>query len=77
MLLIVASLLVRALDQGIRAHPGFEYRQVITIDPGLGAYAPAAARAHIETLRARLVSHSGSTQSRQPQTLRSATAGRS
>jgi predicted permease len=58
-LLIVAGLLVRALDYAVRAHPGFEYQQVITVDPGLGAYTPAAARTHIEALRVRLEAHSG------------------
>ena len=38
-LLIVAGLLVRALDRGLTAHPGYEYQQVLSIEPS-----PRAAR---------------------------------
>jgi predicted permease len=58
-LLIVAGLLVRALIYAVTAHPGFDYRQVMTIDPNLGTQTPAVARAHLETLRSRLASHGG------------------
>jgi hypothetical protein len=46
-LLIVAGLLVRALDHATSADPGFEYRRMVAIDPGLSAhgYSPARARA--------------------------------
>jgi predicted permease len=55
-LLIVAGLLVRALDHATSAHPGFEYRQVISMDPGLArhGYTPEEARAYIDTLQSRL-----------------------
>ncbi len=35
-LMIVAGLLGRALDHAASTDPGFEYRQVVSIDPGLG-----------------------------------------
>jgi len=55
-LLIVAGLLGRALDHAMTAHPGFEYRQVISIDPGLArhGYSPARAQAYLDTLQNRL-----------------------
>ncbi len=55
-LLIVAGLLVRAVHRALSSHPGFEYRQVVSIDPGLSrhGFAPAAARAYLDTLAARL-----------------------
>ena len=48
-LLIVAGLLGRALDHVTTTHPGFEYRQVISIDPGLArhGYSPARAQAYL------------------------------
>lgn len=54
-LLIVAGLLVRALTTA-SADPGFEYRQVVTIDPELGNhnYSPAQARTYLDTLQGRL-----------------------
>jgi hypothetical protein len=48
-LLIVSGLLVRAMTHAVSTSPGFEYRQVITIDPGLGSLSPAAARTHLDT----------------------------
>ena len=44
-LLIVSGLLVRALNQATKAHPGFEFEQVVSIDPALWAhgYSPANA----------------------------------
>lgn len=55
-LLIVAGLLGRALDHATSTHPGFEYKQVISIHPGLSkyGYSPARAQAYLDTLRGRL-----------------------
>ena len=55
-LLIVAGLLVRALQDATATNPGFEYRQVVSVDPGLAAhgYTPARARAWLDTMQARL-----------------------
>ena len=55
-LLIVAGLLGRALDHVTSTHPGFEYQQVVSIDPGLSRYGYSAARAqaYLDTLQSRL-----------------------
>jgi predicted permease len=55
-LLIVAGLLVRALQHAITANPGFGYEQVISIDPGLGShgYKSAEARSFFDQLSLRL-----------------------
>jgi predicted permease len=55
-LLIVAGLLVRALQRATSADPGFEYRQVVAIVPSLGdhGYSPEASRAYLDTLESRL-----------------------
>jgi predicted permease len=55
-LLIVAGLLVRALERASSVNPGFDYKQVISIDPQLSAhgYSPATARAYLEVLKSRL-----------------------
>ena len=53
-LLIVAGLEVRALNHAIRTDPGFDYRQVITIDPALTGYTPARARVYFAALKERL-----------------------
>ena len=53
-LLIVAGLLVRALDRAMFAHQGFEYRQVISIDPAFHGYSSANARVYLDTLERRL-----------------------
>jgi predicted permease len=53
-LLIVAGLLVRALDRALHASPGFEYAHVITVDPRLEGYSPAGAQAYFDALKARL-----------------------
>jgi predicted permease len=55
-LLIVAGLLVRALNHAVTANPGFEYQQVVSIDPSLGAhgYSSAKAAAWLDALRSRL-----------------------
>ena len=55
-LLIVAALLVRAVQHVLYTDPGFGYEQVLSIDPGLGGhgYAPEAARAYLDQLENRL-----------------------
>jgi predicted permease len=55
-LLIVAGLLGRALNHAMSTHPGFEYQQVISIDPGLArhGYSPTRAQAYMDTLQDRL-----------------------
>jgi predicted permease len=53
-LLIVAALLVRALDRATSTRPGFEYDHVISIDPVLASFSPTAARAHLDALTHRL-----------------------
>lgn len=55
-LLIVAGLLVRALDRAAFSSPGFEYERVISISPGLSgsSYTPARAREYFDTLKERL-----------------------
>jgi predicted permease len=60
-LLIVAGLLVRALNHAMSGDPGFEYKQVVLIDPPLSfhGYSPAAARAYLDTLQNRLRSVPG------------------
>ena len=60
-LLIVAGLLGRALTHAMSTNPGFEYQQVISIDPGLArhGYSPARAQAYLDTLQSRLRSLPG------------------
>jgi predicted permease len=60
-LLIVASLLVRAIDHAMTTRPGFEYEQVVSIDPALGShgYSPESASAYFDLLRDRLGNLSG------------------
>jgi predicted permease len=55
-LMIVAGLLSRALDHASSTDPGFTYRQVVSIDPGLSghSYSPARARAYLDSLQDRL-----------------------
>ncbi len=55
-LLIVAGLLVRAVHRVLYTNPGFGYRQVIGISPGLGnhGYTSAAARTYLNALTSRL-----------------------
>jgi len=55
-LLIVASLLVRAVQHALYTNPGFGYERVMSIDPGLGrhGYSPAAAESYLGQLRSRL-----------------------
>jgi predicted permease len=58
-LLIVAGLLVRALNHAAHTNPGFEYQKVISVDPALVGYTPAGARAYFDTLESRLARLSG------------------
>lgn len=53
-LLIVAGLLVRALHSAIYAPRGFDYQQVISIDPRLTGYTPEKAIAYFDALENRL-----------------------
>jgi predicted permease len=55
-LVIVSALLVRALDHAVSAHPGFEYQQVVSIDPGLAAhgYSASSARTYLISLQSHL-----------------------
>jgi predicted permease len=55
-LVIVAGLLVRALNHATSTNPGFEYLQVVTIDPTLSThgYTPARAGAWLDTFRNRV-----------------------
>ncbi len=55
-LLIVAGLLVRATQHVLYTDPGFAYEQLLSVDPGLGryGYAPAAARAYLDQMQARI-----------------------
>jgi predicted permease len=62
-LLIVASLLVRAALHALYDNPGFGYERVIAIEPGLGehGYTPVAAEAYLSQLRSRLQAQPGVT----------------
>ena len=55
-LLIVSGLLVRAIDRATSVHKGFEYEQVVSIDPNLSAhgYSAGDARAYFDALESRL-----------------------
>jgi len=55
-LLIVAGLLVRALDGAMSIYPGFDYRQVVSIDPALldHGYSSAKARTYLDAFASRL-----------------------
>jgi predicted permease len=55
-LLIVAGLVARALTNMISTSPGFEYRQVISISPGLSynGYSPARSQRYLDALEQRL-----------------------
>ncbi len=55
-LLIVAGLLVRALDHATSVQQGFAYAHVISIEPGLArhGYSPEKARSYLDTLQNRL-----------------------
>lgn len=60
-LLIVAGLLVRALDRAMTANPGFEYERVIAVDPGLAehGHASGSAQVYMDALEARLAALPG------------------
>jgi predicted permease len=55
LLLVVSGLLVGGLKQLGRAEPGFDYRHLLWVSPGLKAhgYGDAAAKAYLDALRAR------------------------
>jgi predicted permease len=55
-LLVVAGLLVRAVNHIMFTHPGFDYEQVVSISPGLAShgYAPARAQTFLDALQNRL-----------------------
>ncbi len=53
-LLIAATLLVRALHHAVSAPPGFAYQRVVSIDPALSGYSPAQARVYFNRLETRL-----------------------
>jgi predicted permease len=55
-LLIVSGLLVRALDHALHFNPGFEYQNVVLIEPDLSAhgYSPEQAHAYLDELQSRL-----------------------
>jgi predicted permease len=55
-LLIVAALLVRALDNATAAQPGFAYRSIVAVEPELNmhGYTPTRARTYFDTLQERL-----------------------
>jgi predicted permease len=53
-LLIVAGLLVRALNRAMFENRGFEYQHVISIDPHFHGNSSAEARAYLDTLENRL-----------------------
>ena len=55
-LVIGSSLLVRGVQHTLYTNPGFGFRQVVSIDPGLAqhGYSVAAARAYLDELQSRL-----------------------
>jgi predicted permease len=53
-LLIVAGLLVRALNRAMFANQGFEHQHVVSIDPHFHGYSPDAARAYLDAFESRL-----------------------
>src|SRR5215469_10551792 len=55
-LLIVAGLLVRALNFAVSSDPGYDYRHVLVIDPDLAAhgYSATGARNYLDALQTRL-----------------------
>jgi predicted permease len=55
-LLIVAGLLVRALDRAMTTHPGFAYERVVSIDPSLSThgYSAVNAQAYLNDVQNRL-----------------------
>jgi len=53
-LLIVAALLVRALQHAVSTHPGFAYDNILTVDNNFRGYTPAQARTYFDQLESRL-----------------------
>lgn len=55
-LLVVAGLLVRAIDRAMSTDPGFDYEHVLVVEPALGehGYSPARAAAFVRELTERL-----------------------
>jgi len=60
-LLVVSGLLVRGMDRALYGQLGFEYKNVMAVDPQLSdhGFAPAAAEAYLESLRTRVASLPG------------------
>lgn len=58
-LLIVAGLLIRALQHALSTSPGFAYSNVIAFDPNFHGYQPSQARAYFDQMRNRLQSVPG------------------
>lgn len=60
-LLIVSSLLVRGINHAISMNPGFEYQQVVSINPGLAThgYSDMKAKAYLETYLSRVAALPG------------------
>jgi predicted permease len=58
-LLIVAGLLVRALNRAMFAPAGFEYQHVISIDPHFHGSSPEDAQAYLEAVESRLAALPG------------------
>jgi predicted permease len=55
-LVIVSALLIRAINHAVTGEPGFDYRSVVAIDPGLSehGFTPRPARTYLDTLQDRL-----------------------
>ena len=55
-LLIVAGLLVRATQHVLYTDPGFDYQQLLSVDPQLAQhnYSPSAAQAYLDTMQERI-----------------------
>jgi predicted permease len=62
-LLVVAGLLVRALDRAMTADPGFDFEHLLAVDPSLAAhgYSPGAAQAYLDAIEGRLAALPGIT----------------
>jgi predicted permease len=60
-LLILAGLLVRATLHTLYSDPGFDYEQVLSIDPGMSehGFVPSSAKAYLDQLQNRLQSAPG------------------
>ncbi|HEY1501069.1 MAG TPA: ABC transporter permease [Acidobacteriaceae bacterium] len=60
-LLIVAALLLHAAHHALTTDPGFDYQQLLTIDPQLGhhGYTPARAQAYLTQMQTRMLAVPG------------------